>query len=262
MTLSARIEEYSEQTGNQLPDTVLLTFDELWRSLTQRRLRIVSAEQRDGECLCVIEPVSRPYPALSHTTVAVTQRVLCGECPKAIADSLRIGVSTISQQCAGVLRAMGALQTPTKVSILLVQAALAATGAEFEPARCRLLDGTSGRRLIRTTAPGVSFRPRLTHSEFAVVCLTIESKSYAQIAALRRTSERTVANQLAAAFRKLDCSGQSQLRAKAVLELARSPQLSEDSAARSGLAPVTLSQRARHARRPGDNGQLDRTVLG
>jgi DNA-binding CsgD family transcriptional regulator len=50
-------------------------------------------------------------------------------------------------------------------------------------------------------------RDQLSVSELAVVGLLIEGNSHAQIARRRRTSVRTVANQLASAYRKLQVSG-------------------------------------------------------
>jgi DNA-binding NarL/FixJ family response regulator len=55
---------------------------------------------------------------------------------------------------------------------------------------------------------------RLTPSERAVVALAVAGSSNGSIAALRGSSRRTIANQLAAAYEKLGLSGRRELRAK------------------------------------------------
>jgi DNA-binding CsgD family transcriptional regulator len=48
-------------------------------------------------------------------------------------------------------------------------------------------------------------------AEYAVIRLLIEGKSYDEMADLRRTSKRTVANQLASAFHRIGVSGRAEL---------------------------------------------------
>jgi DNA-binding NarL/FixJ family response regulator len=55
---------------------------------------------------------------------------------------------------------------------------------------------------------------RLTPSERAVVALAVAGRSNDAIAAERRSSPRTIANQLAAAYEKLGLSGRRELRAR------------------------------------------------
>ena len=54
----------------------------------------------------------------------------------------------------------------------------------------------------------------LTKAERAVALLVLEGRSDAEIAALRGVSRRTVANQLAAVFRKLEVSSRVELAAR------------------------------------------------
>ena len=210
-----------------------MSFEDLWLRLAKRELRLVSCEHRYGNSCALLAPGAHKTP-LSNWSVSIAQRVLCGEYPKALASSFQVSPSTISQHVAHVFRAMGAQQTPSKVSILLVMAALAASGVKLPAARVEP-GSEPGQLWLWTAVPGQTFRGRLTSSEFDVVTLLIESKSYAEIAALRRRSQRTIANQLAAAFRKLRVSGQNHLRATAVLELASGH---ADSAPPSSRAPI------------------------
>lgn len=63
--------------------------------------------------------------------------------------------------------------------------------------------------------PLASARPvaPLTPAERQVVALLLEGKSNAQIARARRTSARTVANQVASIFKKLSVSSRAELLA-------------------------------------------------
>ena len=54
----------------------------------------------------------------------------------------------------------------------------------------------------------------LTRAEREVVLLVLAGASSNEVAARRRTSSRTVANQLASAFRKLGVNGRTELAAR------------------------------------------------
>lgn len=56
--------------------------------------------------------------------------------------------------------------------------------------------------------------PSLTQAERAVALLVLEGRTDAEIAMMRGVSKRTVANQIAAIFRKLDVSSRVELAAR------------------------------------------------
>jgi DNA-binding CsgD family transcriptional regulator len=56
----------------------------------------------------------------------------------------------------------------------------------------------------------------LTPAEYSVLRLYVEGYRQSEIAAARRTSRRTVANQLAAVFRKFRVSGRAEFMARLV----------------------------------------------
>lgn len=199
--------------------TCRLPFAELWRRLSKREWWMVANEQGEGQCSALLDLCADPV-SFSRCTVSLTERVLCGESPKVLAASLKMSASRVNQQVSSVLRGMGAPESPTKVSILFVMAALAAQGVEVPPAHLEATE-RPGRVRIRARVPGYTFHTRLSSGECEVVRLLIESKTYAQIASMRGTTVRTVANQLCSAFRKLRISGQGELRVRAVLELAQ-----------------------------------------
>jgi len=67
------------------------------------------------------------------------------------------------------------------------------------------------RQTISVARPDNQLAEWLSPAEYAVTRLLIEGKSYEELARLRQTSKRTVANQLASAFHRLGISGRAEL---------------------------------------------------
>jgi DNA-binding CsgD family transcriptional regulator len=80
--------------------------------------------------------------------------------------------------------------------------------------RATILGTTSGRYVVLSyPLPGASPTSALTSAEREVLALMLAGASNAGIARQRDTAVRTVANQVAAIFRKLGVSSRSQLAA-------------------------------------------------
>jgi DNA-binding CsgD family transcriptional regulator len=79
----------------------------------------------------------------------------------------------------------------------------------------RVFDVRVGGEVVRVVSVPVQERPlaALSPAERAVVALALEGLSNDQIACRRGSSTRTVANQLASAYRKLGVSGRAELAA-------------------------------------------------
>jgi DNA-binding NarL/FixJ family response regulator len=155
---------------------------------------------------------------------SLVERVLTGEAGKAIAADLRISLSTLSARCSMALAALGCSRLVSRLSPVVAMAALAASGEAFGHAKLesRFMD-SSLICLASVVSPAQSLRDRLSNSEYEVARAMIEGESHVAIARARGTSQRTVANQLASIFRKLNVSGRSALRAFAIRESARPP---------------------------------------
>jgi DNA-binding CsgD family transcriptional regulator len=65
--------------------------------------------------------------------------------------------------------------------------------------------------VVSVTRPDLRLRDRVPSAEFEVARLLVEGKSHLEIAGIRGTSQRTVANQLSSVFRRLDVSGRLDL---------------------------------------------------
>jgi DNA-binding CsgD family transcriptional regulator len=125
-----------------------------------------------------------------------------GLCPSSVAEILKQGFAFMGLSC-----------WPSRIPLLLVLSVHAYRARELERPASLLLSHNQQllRQSISVTRPDDDFGVRLTPAELAVTRLLVEGKSYAQMARLRQTSARTVANQLAAAFHRLGISGRSEL---------------------------------------------------
>ena len=90
----------------------------------------------------------------------------------------------------------------------------------------RPITGAENERwLVRYQRPDLEFEASLSEAEYQVVRLLVEGRSHAQMSQIRARSERTIANQLGSAFRKLGASGRTAL----IAQLLRQRQSKPDS---------------------------------
>jgi DNA-binding NarL/FixJ family response regulator len=127
---------------------------------------------------------------------------------------------------AECLQSLGLTRRVCRVPTLLVAAVHAARGTtDLLSAQVELLHhGGATYRVLSARRPDIELGRVLSPAEYAVARLLVEGLSHAEIAASRRASTRTVANQLATAFQKLGVSGRSELLCSA-LSSARSRDL-------------------------------------
>ena len=224
-------EELSPESAG--PDPVGL--DEIWRRLVGGHIVLVGGEGFDDHVSIIVEHRESRRGARS-SEVRVLERVFRGEPQKMLAGELGVSVATITRMCMTVLRKMGAPDQPVAgVSVLLVMAAHAASGLRLGAATAELTStGTAPTRWrVSAPNPAIALRRYLSPSEYAVASLAVQGETDSGIALRRSTSPRTIANQVAASFRKLRVQRRSELRAAAVLEHAR---LLQESGRLSGTA--------------------------
>ena len=206
------------------PDPVGL--DEIWRRLVAGHIVIVGEDYTDDHVSLIVEHRDIRRGARS-VEVKVLERVFRGEPQKKLAIELGVSVATVTRMCMAVLRKMGAVdQSVAHASVVLVMAAHAASGVRLAAATAELtsIGAAPSRWRVSTRNPAVALRRFLSPSEYAVARLAIQGESDVGIAVLRSTSPRTVANQVAASFRKLRVQRRTELRVAAVIEHARQTQ--------------------------------------
>ena len=147
--------------------------------------------------------LKRAPRGLSEQQSRILARAALGEAGKEIAIELGVGESTVSFHMASALEHLQL--TRSEVGALL-------------GGRCRVEVGATGPGrddgLIVRLEPGASLVQRLTPAELAVLSMVFEGRSNREIAMARRRSARTIANQLAASFRKLQVASRGELFAR------------------------------------------------
>jgi DNA-binding NarL/FixJ family response regulator len=147
--------------------------------------------------------------------VAVLRRVLLGESQKAIAIDLGRSNSTIANRLGRCLTTMGFSHRCARAPALLVAAAASDAGTTLlSHARIAQLNREGIEHTIlsvaRFEAPALE---TTTTAELKILKLVVDGLSRKQIAENRGKSQRTIANQLCSAFRKLGVSGRCELLA-------------------------------------------------
>jgi DNA-binding NarL/FixJ family response regulator len=200
----------------------LMSLSELWFALTTGKLTIVSSGCSERECflrLCPRREQGAFFLAPRHRSIL--RRVLAGESQKSVAIELELAVSTIAVTGSHLLAAMGARVSASRAPLLLALAAHAATGVPLPAALlARTRDCASDEFVLIAPRPDIELAASLSAAERDVVRALVEGRTYAEIAAHRRRSKRTIANQLASIFRKLRVRGRGELVGKLVREVA------------------------------------------
>ena len=188
---------------------------EVWQQLTSGRTQVVDSFVSDERCYFLLTPLlpGEQCSGLSERRRCILENLLCGQSVKALAYDLGLSHSTVSQEAKAALQHFGMECTPCRANPLLAMLARAAVDSLLN--RCARIacfsDAERMFRVIGAARPEGGLAPILPPAEFAVVRGLLEGRNYLEIAANRGTSTRTVANQLAAAFRKLGVSGRGSL---------------------------------------------------
>jgi DNA-binding CsgD family transcriptional regulator len=133
--------------------------------------------------------------------------LLCGV-RKHVASEVGLSCSSIAVILQSCIEFMGLHCLPSRIPGLLVAAAHA------RHAYPELVGGGVSRAVEQTITvprPDVALAAWLAPAEHAVIALLIEGRCYAEIAKIRETSVRTVANQVASGFRRIGVSGRAEL---------------------------------------------------
>jgi DNA-binding CsgD family transcriptional regulator len=188
----------------------------IWQALVTGREHAAYSFNDDERCFVVVRD-ARPeerLPSLANArNLALLTRVLLGEPQKVVALDLRISASSVAAIAAQYAHAMGFENGVSRVPILLIMAAQAATRGHAEPfaqTASFVHDGVA-HRLLGVARPNPARWDGLSAAECAVVSLLLERYRNADIARVRRTSSRTVANQVGSVMHKIGARGRCEI---------------------------------------------------
>lgn len=185
----------------------------LWRELARGECYVVDDLFTTSRCYLVVayrtEQAARP---IEGRRLEILQAVLRGLPQTNIAIDLKLAPSTVALNSKLGLENLGVSGKPSRVHPLLMLAARAASEPSVAVASCSSFAiAERPLRVIGARRPDGHLEQLLPAAELAVTRRLVEGSSYAEIAAERGTSTRTIANQITAVFRRLRVSGRNEL---------------------------------------------------
>jgi len=198
----------------------------LWSDLKRLKWFVSAGFCSSTHCFLVLERHRAELPVTRAVARALTtlERVLTGESPKVLAYEESVSTSTVAARCGVGLQSIAAETTVSAAPVLILLAAHSARGIKLGSALVRPITGAEGERwLVRYERTDREFKAALSEAECEVVRLLVEGRSHAQMSRIRNRSERTIANQLGSAFRKLGASGRTALVAQLLRQCQSKP---------------------------------------
>lgn len=186
----------------------------VWRELIEGRTLVVDEFSVHGWSFLVVRrSTEKPVRRLTSRTLEILEEVLLGADPKVVSIDRGLSASTIATCLKQAYEAIGVRCKPSRVPLLLVTLVHAAKGGEgLDGGRAAEFEYSNAHyRVLCVPSPDAVLDRFLSPAEKAVMRMRLEGKSHAEIAARRRTSRRTVANQVATAFHRLGVSCRSDL---------------------------------------------------
>lgn len=184
----------------------------LWRELARGVSQVVDGFFSDERCYLVLAMKSEPEP-LEGRRLQILEAVLSGLRQKSIAIDMQLAPSTVALNSRLALESLGVSGKPSRAHPLLMLAARAATEPASASAKCSVLltDDNRELRVIGMARPDTAVSRKLPTAESSVIRCLVEGLCYSEIARRRGTSQRTIANQISAVFRRLQVSGRNEL---------------------------------------------------
>ncbi|HYP98946.1 MAG TPA: helix-turn-helix transcriptional regulator [Polyangiaceae bacterium] len=186
----------------------------VWAALCAGQLRIVQHAQDELHTILYLEERRADELArwaLRGRPLTVLERVFLGQSLNFIALDLGFSSSTVSAEFQVAMRTLG---LKARLSCLPVHIPQLWHASRAHPVGATAAgSGWHGARFATVALPRPELRLAsvLSRAELEVSTMVLQGKTHAEIASVRGTSARTVANQLASIFGKLDVSGRQQL---------------------------------------------------
>jgi DNA-binding CsgD family transcriptional regulator len=197
---------------SEQPDGTYPLYD-VWQRLTLGQWQAVHAVCREATCYLILREPSRVGTPVRGQRLRVLERMLHGHGQKSLALDLGVACSTVASTAKQALAGMGLDCVPSRVPLALVVVAHASEDySRSQTANfCAFTYVERPHFIIRLMRPDRHLATLLPPAEVEVMKARIEGQPHELIAYLRRTSQRTIANQLASASRRLGVSGRFEI---------------------------------------------------
>jgi len=191
--------------------TANIELRQVWHGLASGRCSVVDAFFSHTRCYLVLARDRRELRGpVESRRFEILEAVLGGSRQKCIAIDLGVAPSTVALQFKLALAALGVSGRPSRAHPLLMLIAGAAHETKVAR-RARFVWQERELNVIAIPRPERLLQGVLPQAELKVVRNMVEGLSYREIARLRGTSTRTIANQVSAVFRRLNVSGRNEL---------------------------------------------------
>lgn len=183
-----------------------------WRDLVQGSCTVVGSFFDVARCGLLLSARQPREKALSGRRLEVLESVLCGIGQNCVAIDLQLAASTVALNARQALEALGVSGRPSRVHPLLMLAAKAGRERTLASASLSFVSSPFGEvQVVGIPRPERRLSGVLPAAELEVISMLVQGCCYAEISQRRGTSERTIANQIAAVFKRLNVSGRSEL---------------------------------------------------
>jgi len=183
---------------------------EFWQRLCRGAWTFHDTFSTADRHFALVRSLAAPPRPLDARKLQLLESVLLGKSPKAVAYDSQRCLSSITTSMQDCVRSMGLTGRFSQASVLLTMAAHALHRPDSAPKLARVselrIDGEVF-EVVSALRPDRHLPVRLSLAETEVLRRLVAGDSHAEISDARATSPRTVANQLATAFRKLGVSG-------------------------------------------------------
>ncbi len=206
---------------------------ETWRALVRGTLRVEDYfhdDERYG--LRVVVATGRSGFTVRERTLV--KRYFAAGAEKVIGLEDGVSASSIASRLRHAFGHIGLSCMPSRLPLVISLAAFAAAGNPLPGVEQELADGVH--RVITLPSPRLWLAERVAPSETEVMLLRIQGFTQRAIATARGRKARTVANQVAAVYRRLGVAGRSELFALLAHEYSRGRVPDPRALARSGMA--------------------------
>lgn len=196
----------------------------IWRDLVRGGF-LVTATDATPDCATLWLQEREPTPRLERAAGAF-DRVVGGDAQKVVAIELGLAPSTVAAGLRSVLEGMGVSHTPSRMPLAIpllhhARARPELAAMQFAPS----CPGGGSGVVIRLRRCEWAIASKLSPIEYQVAQLLLNGHCHREIADLRSTSTRTIANQVSSVYGKLRLNGRFALLRHAVEAASLSPQV-------------------------------------
>lgn len=212
---SARLEARARAVRSDAAEGAPFQLAELWSRVRAGEWRLRDAFSDPGRWYALVE--TTPYRGESErrrgSGLSMFEQVLLGQTSKVVAIERNLSPSAVAYAMRSVLDSIGlGCRLRGVPQILMLSARLAQEPPrEVVAARIARVAASHDTWVVSTRCPKLDLLNALSRAERAVMLQLLDGCDYKQIARTRKTSLRTVANQVTMSFRKLGVSGRAEL---------------------------------------------------